>query len=168
MADISRVSATWAWRPLQMVSNKNKSLSYRLKSQLVRARYVITIQKKLGTMTLLLQSEIQFDALNWFGSRWRPVPKRQRRKEENYFAYAFTSYDNHTLVLTPGEKNCSGDGGSVLVDRYLGNSVQTIQKAIWPIRRLCYSFCRVTQVSSHHNNYKTVVDMMTWFATDAP
>jgi len=34
-----------------------------------------------------------------------------------------TLYDNHTLVLTPGKKNRSGGGGSVPVDRYLGNSV---------------------------------------------
>jgi len=182
MADISRVSATWAWRPLQMVSNKNMSLSYRPESQLVRAGYVITIQKKLGTMTLLLQSEIQSDALNWFRIRWRPVPK-VRRKEVNYLAYALRQ--SH-LGTNAGEKNCGGGGGggSVFVDRYLCNSVQTIQKVIWPIRRLCYGFCLVTQVSyrrrvnmshcrqsamsraGYHDNYKTkdskVVIIMTW------
>jgi len=34
------------------------------------------------------------------------------------------------LNTNAGEKNYVGGGGSVLVDRYLGSSVQTIQKAI--------------------------------------
>lgn len=62
---------------------------------------------------------------------------------------SFNGEKKQTTSLTPlwqshlgtnaGEKNCGG-GGSVLVDRYLGNSVQTIQKAIWPIRRLYHGF----------------------------
>lgn len=45
-ADIFRVLATWAWRPLQITSEKKVS-RYRLECQSVRTGSIITIQKKL-------------------------------------------------------------------------------------------------------------------------
>lgn len=46
-ADIFRVLATWAWRPLQITSEKKVSSRYRLECQSVRPGSIITIQKQL-------------------------------------------------------------------------------------------------------------------------
>lgn len=102
-ADIFRVLATWAWRPLQITSDKKVSSRYRLECQSVRTGSIITIQKKLLRHCRWC---------SYFNPTWGAVGDLVQsvsgEKEVKL-------YDNHTFTTSvyawcTGEKNRSHSG----------------------------------------------------------